>query len=622
MEIHPGGGQYDTVELHLGEQPDDTRGPAYLHVNRPGRVHVFGQGPREPRDLLHDFEHGMPIADAAQWVADTGTLQLATTTMAAGLGLMARSISTGVGLRDCRTWEWRSGMSDASDADGRRADLFRAVPAANEACIRAPGDLFGLPEYRFWFLLADGLPLLAVEPAAGRLYIDDKAFEVGDPDTGARWREAVAGEPAPFYGTQTQRALVTFEAFKPIAHHLASRIAPGLIAFSPGRPLTSKARWFCDRADQLLVVVVDAHEPVDVTDEVLAYALAWQRDRDLVLVLPETHVTLTLERLPWIDTPVRVFTYWDDLEPRPRVIPSRAKILAVARTRPLRSTYTHDLKCGDVLVERLLRDLDSHWALARAHRQAYLAWHCLGRQVVRIARTRNGVTIHAGVDYGSPPPGETSALVLTVDAELSPVQLAEVERRVADAVWKRLAGHDKGHLEHRMQAALASTGLPELGLQASQICREYPVWRGGWRPGFIDFLALDQTNMLHVIETKVGTADVKGVLQALDYVTWVTAHAAEIRAERGWAQASNSGLETVMVDFILAPKNSGPAVGPYLAGQLEALTGSVPWRIAIVADPLADVPGLIVLGARTIPPEGPLVATPVQEPRWAAMTDH
>ena len=39
------------------------------------------------------------------------------------------------------------------------------------------------------------------------------------------------------------------------------------------------------------------------------------------------------------------------------------------------------------------------------------------------------------------------------------------------------------------------------------------------------------------------------------------------------------------LDFILAPKGTGPAVGTYLAGQLEALSGSLPWRIAIVADP-------------------------------------
>jgi hypothetical protein len=426
------------------------------------------------------------------------------------------------------------------------------------------------------------------------------------------------GIQTPFVLTPAQRAAANYAAFKPIAERLAARIAPDLFSFLPGQPLTTRARWFRDARDQLLVVVVGAHEAIDVADEVLAYALAWQRDRDLVLVLPKTHIGLTLERLPWIETPVRVFDYAADLGPRPAIIPSRAEVLAKAQGRPLRSTEIHDLKRRDVLVEQLLRRLDSHWALTPAHRSSYLAWHCLGRQVIRIARTTKGVNIQAGVAYGKPPRGEVQALVVHVDEQLAPVELAEVEHRVAAAVWKRLGGHDRGHVEHRLQAALASTGLTEMGIDASHLSREYPAWRGDGRRGLIDFLGLDRHNGLHVIETKVGTADVKGVLQTLDYATWVSANAKQIRAERGWVGASRPGPEKVMLDFVLAPKvGSGPAVGPYLAGQLEALSGSLPWRVALVADPLADVPAITVFDRRTMPPTGPLVAEPVERERWA-----
>jgi hypothetical protein len=403
--------------------------------------------------------------------------------------------------------------------------------------------------------------------------------------------------------------------FEPIAEQLASGLVPDLAAFAPGAALSAMARWFCDRSGQRLVVVVGEHESGDVTDEILAYALAWQHDRDLVLVVPETHLGLTLDRLPWIDTRVRVFTYGDDRDPRPAIIPPQAEVLAAATSRPLRSTGTYDLQHRADLVAPLVHSLNEHWALVPAHRSSYLAWHCLGRQVVRIARTANGVTIQAGVAYRDPPPGAAKPLVLSVDEELLPVQIAEVEHRVAEAVWKRFAGHDHGHVEHRMQASLASRGLTELGF--TSFTREYPAWRGDGRPGYIDFLAVDRRNTLHVIETKVGVADVKGVLQTLDYTTWVTAHAKEIRAELNWPNASRLGQETVTLDFILAPKETGPAIGKYLAGQLEALAGSLPWRIAIVTDPLAEVPRIAGPWHRTLPPLGPLVASPVQGARWA-----
>lgn len=101
--------------------------------------------------------------------------------------------------------------------------------------------------------------------------------------------------PAPVVGTPRQLAAADYVAFKPIAEKLASHIAPGLVPFTPPGPgLSTKARWFSDSADQLLVVVVGSHHKTDVTDEVLAYALAWQCDRDLVLVLPANHVGLTV----------------------------------------------------------------------------------------------------------------------------------------------------------------------------------------------------------------------------------------------------------------------------------------------------------------------------------------
>jgi hypothetical protein len=418
-------------------------------------------------------------------------------------------------------------------------------------------------------------------------------------------------------GTAAQPAAAARAAFRSKAKCLADQVARGLIPFER-KPLTEMAEWYTDVKEGLLVLVVGAHEAPDVTDDVLAYALAWQCDRDLVLIVPETHVGLTLQRLPWIATPVRVFTYGAGLTVTPAIVPARAEVLAAAAgpACPLRSTSIHDLNARAAWVAGLMRGADDSWALVAAHRHSYLAWHCAGRQVLRIRRAGKGVRIEAGVNYGVAPSGDEMPLVLDVKGPVTPPQRAEIEARVARAVWKRLAGDDAGHVEHRLQAALAATELQDLGL--TRFAREYPAWRGAGRPGFVDFLGLDRRNRLHVIETKVGTADVKGVLQALDYATWVSAHGAEIRAERGWAQGSTD--ERVVLDFVLAPRRGGKAIGPYLAGQLEALAGDLAWRVAVIVDPLADIPEVSKPLWRALPASGSLVAAPVQHPRWAART--
>lgn len=314
--------------------------------------------------------------------------------------------------------------------------------------------------------------------------------------------------------------------FRMAAQALIASLGSGFERFQPGGQLSEKAEWLIDSTDEVLVVVVGRHEDHDVADELLAYSLAWQADRDLVLVLPESHVGQTLGRLAWVGTPVRVFTYDALHELRPAVVPTRAEVLDAAKSRPLRALAKHDLGHRSDWVEALTRSATEHWALVPAHRRAYLAWHCAGRQVLRINRTHQGLDVIAGVAYTKPSPDEPEPLHLTLSGSLTPAQRAEIEACVATAIWQRIGGEDQGHLEHRLQAALAATELRPLGL--AQFAREYPAWRGEGRPGYLDFLGVDRTNRLHVVETKVGTADPKLVLQTLDYAIWVAAHDVEI----------------------------------------------------------------------------------------------
>jgi hypothetical protein len=428
--------------------------------------------------------------------------------------------------------------------------------------------------------------------------------------------------------TPTQVAARTRADFRLPAEQLARDLSGHVVRFRPGPSLTALAEWFVTPDDSRLVVIAGGHENVDSMDQVLAYALAWQGDRELLLALPESREHQTLARLAWVDTPVRVFLHDAD-RLRPAVIPSRSDVLTAAAGRGLRTIAEHDL--GDLapLVEWVTSWADDHWALAKVERSSYQAWHCAGRQVLKVAWFKDGIRITAGVNYSkNPPVGEEKALTFLVNHErpLSRAGLAHIQAWVTRAIWRRLAEQDRGHVEHRLQGALALGPLQtDLGL--AEFAREYPAWRGDHRPGFIDFLGLDRQNQLHVVETKVNPNDVTTILQALDYAIWVQANAKKIRDERRWPE-SGGEEKSVVWDFVCAPRitsapdgslaPSGHAIGRYMAGQLKAISPSVPWTISLVRDPLADVPEVTRLQANRLPPAGPLAAEPVHGPRGAA----
>ncbi len=430
--------------------------------------------------------------------------------------------------------------------------------------------------------------------------------------------------------TSAQVAARTRADFRPLAERLARDLSGHVVRFRPGLSLTAKAEWFVTPDDRRLVVVAGGHEQVGSMDEVLAYALAWQCDRDLLLVLPESRERQTLARLAWVDTPVRVFLH-DSGGLRPAVIPSRSEVLTAAADTGLRTTAEHGL--GDLapLVAWVTSWADDHWALAKVKRPSYQSWHCAGRQVLKVARSGGGVRITAGVNYSkNPPAGEEKALTRLVNHErpLSRAELAHIQARVTRAIWRRLAEQDQGDVEHRLQGALA-LGPLRTALGLTELAREYPAWRGDRRPGFIDFLGLDRQNRLHVVETKVNPDDVTAVLQALDYVIWVQANAEKIRdKDKGRWQEPGGAEKSVACDFVCAPRimpapdgsfaPRGHAIGGYLAGQLEAISPSIPWSISLVPDPLAEVPEMTRLPAHQVPPAGPLVAEPAQGLRWAA----
>jgi hypothetical protein len=399
-------------------------------------------------------------------------------------------------------------------------------------------------------------------------------------------------------------ALATPSTTYSVVSSLVGRVEP----FRPGPRLTTLADWFTTPDQQTLILAVRPGATVDEASTAVAHALAWQHDRKLILLLPPAAVDPVTARLAYVGTRMSIWSIREDLSPTEAPIPTVDNVVAAARQRPLRGEPQHDLGPSADWVADLTAAADGHWALDAAHRGSYLAWHCAGRQVLKLTRTGGGVLIQAGVQYRTPPP-DRQPVAYTAIAPLTAAQRAQAEAAIAVAVADRLIGRDNTHLEHQLQAALDRPGLRQLGMRA--LAREYPAWRADGAPGYIDFLGLDADGHLHVIETKIGPDDML-VFQALDYVTWVTAHADAIRAELGWPAGDNA---VVHIDFLVAPKTGdrpAPALGPYTAGQLAALRDDVPWRIHLIDDPRSDIPVIRSQPAGHMPPPRPrIVATPV-----------
>jgi len=402
----------------------------------------------------------------------------------------------------------------------------------------------------------------------------------------------------------------------PTMRALVERVFDRVEPFDPGQKLTTFASWFRTPDDGTLVLAVGPGRSEGQAATAAAHALAWRHDRELALLLPSPIARAVAARVAHIDPPVRVWAVDDGRAPRPVPIPGVDDLVAEARSRPIRRGKGYDLGERADWVRDLLAGATAHWALEAAHRDNYLAWHCAGRQVLKLSRRGQGVHIEAGVQY-SKPPQDRPPLAFTVTAPLTGVQRAQVESAVAVAVADRLSGRDDDHVEHRMQAAIGVRGLRDLGLV--ELEREYPAWRGEDADGYIDFLGLDEHGQLHVVETKVGP-DAMLVGQALDYATWVRAHAPAIRRGLGWCEGDDS---VVHIDFVLAPKagarGNQPAFGPYTAGQLEALAADVSWRVHLVEDARTDVPVITSLPPRTLPaPQPGMVAERIAVPRRSA----
>ena len=327
--------------------------------------------------------------------------------------------------------------------------------------------------------------------------------------------------------------------------------------------------WFGD--DSCLLVIGIAGEKPRNLELALAFGLHHAGDRALKIVLPKArarHSTrdggATQRRLPWIAAPAQLYSFDRSNEVTPLPALSKLDVESWYTSHPPVSR-DHELEANGAWVDRLRHWADNEEDLVAAHRSSYLAWHCEGRLVLKIVRTKSGFKVSAGLHSQSDPP--TTALLAGPLARQTHHHLVAA---ASVAMANRIEGTDNANAEHRLQEQLAGAHAA-LGLRARPR-REVPAFRASGERGYIDLLGADEAGTTRVIETKIGP-DSMLVLQGLDYWSWCRAHQKEL----GLLVGADPTREPAL-DFALAKKDD-TWFSVYTAAQLKSLDPSISWRV-------------------------------------------
>jgi hypothetical protein len=372
-----------------------------------------------------------------------------------------------------------------------------------------------------------------------------------------------------------------------VASQLATQaLGEDPLRFAPGRPLSSLAEWFVDSADTKLVVVLPEITKWQSLTDVFSRALAWQGDRDLICVVPQPLKWMVLDRLAWIATPCVVMAFDDGLSLWACPAPSRSQVLDFYRDNLSREKrIEHAIPVEQLDWVTALTDSATIQRCQVAASQSEVTYHLRGLKVLTLRTGRKSLRARVGVQYSRQiVPGRPAQLNVLLDGPMPDAMLKAALAVLAfDA--RHIEDDELTSPEHRMQMLMRRTEHRQLGLGlgAPLTLREYPACRADGKDGFIDFLAIDPNNRLHVIETKIGH-DPSVLIQALDYGIWVRAHEDDIRSKNGWAPRSKESV--VCLDLVLASKTrqgtvNDPAVNMYIAAQAEALDQHGPHRLAL-----------------------------------------
>ena len=167
---HPGGGQYDVLWLRRlgdGNQID----PGNVPLNRNGTIQIHGRfDGKEVRDweptewdeyLASDPREFLLRLEAAAGLDAPSTTPASTPTTLTYRVLAAVAATAVMSVHPIDIQE---GFIDSSDWSGPNATLDR-FPIESARLVAGPADLYGQAGYRFWIVVRDGEPLVAVDQA-------------------------------------------------------------------------------------------------------------------------------------------------------------------------------------------------------------------------------------------------------------------------------------------------------------------------------------------------------------------------------------------------------------------------------------------------------------------------
>ena len=355
------------------------------------------------------------------------------------------------------------------------------------------------------------------------------------------------------------------------ADELAAQVAPHLKRRDPARGWTARAVWY--EHDSTLMAVVGEQEEGH-TDLALAHGLELARDRALILVLHEDWAGPTLHRMPWLTTPLTVFTYADG-SPATRAEPPTRSASRRQAGGPETSPALHLGEMGRSL-RPLLEWAAVHAELEPAHTRSVRSWAHRGQRVLTVSG-RKKVTVTAGIDARSQRAHQVTLTTAPTAAQVGEIR-SHVETGIAQAKAKAFGSFE----EHHLQAVLRQRP-GDLRLE-HPLLREVPAWRpvgsgtGKTRGrGFVDLAGLDPVGDLVVVETKLDDDDML-VLQGLDYWIWATA-----TENSTWLRSrlhARPDAEVRLLYAVAGKDGKKPALSRYTHAQLRALHSDVPWRWA------------------------------------------
>lgn len=184
IETHPGGGQYDCLDVLLpgGSSPHGLS----ASFNRLGGAH-FWLGPDEAHQWPGIWEEYLGTADPRHIVQEVCAR--------AGLPVVRRSAAGTPAVLVYRfvaafmtqsilggeNWECRNGYRDSSGMEdsGVRSEWFASFPAARaRLLVRLSDDPLGEPARRFWFICESRRPRLCLETSGRAWDLEGAEFDL------------------------------------------------------------------------------------------------------------------------------------------------------------------------------------------------------------------------------------------------------------------------------------------------------------------------------------------------------------------------------------------------------------------------------------------------------------